>query len=30
VVFVERTFASGGAPAEPVRHEFELDRIPAV
>ncbi len=27
VVFVERTFASGGAPAEPVRHEFELDRI---
>jgi len=27
VVFVERTFASGGAPAGQVRHEFELDRI---
>ncbi len=27
LVFVERAFGSGGAPAEQVRHEFELDRI---
>ncbi|MGH7527556.1 MAG: NRDE family protein, partial [Gemmatimonadales bacterium] len=27
IVFVERNFSSGGAPAEQVRHEFELDRF---